>query len=134
MRRPARLAAVFLALLLLFPAGRADAGEPQVAKARILLIGKDSYEFEVTVAHFDTGWDHFLDRWEIVGPGGKVIGTRMLFHPHIGEDYVTRTLRGVTIPEGTGEVLIRVHDKRHGYGREKLISLPTPEKPDTGWQ
>ena len=88
----------------------------------------------MTVAHIDSSWDHYLDRWEVIGPGGKVLGTRVLFHPHIGEESFFRTLPGVTIPEGVKHVIIRVLDKTHGYGREKLMTLPTNKKRETGVQ
>jgi len=125
------LAAVAAASVV-FPA---VAGKPQALNARIVKLGdKSSYYFEVTVAHIDSSWDHYLDRWEVIGPGGKVLGTRVLFHPHIGEESFFRTLHGVTIPEGVKHVIIRVHDKTHGYGREKLMTLPTNKKRETGVQ
>ena len=112
----------------------AAADTPKVVNARIIKLGKTSYEFQVTVQHVDASWDHFADRWEIIGPGGRVLGTRVLYHPHIGERQFTRKLRGVTIPEGVEHVIVRVHDKLHGYGREKLIALPTGKSRYTGFK
>ena len=112
----------------------AAADTPKVVNTRIIKLGKTSYEFQVTVQHVDASWDHFADRWEIIGPGGRVLGTRVLYHPHIGERQFTRKLRGVTIPEGVEHVIVRVHDKLHGYGREKLIALPTGKSRDTGFK
>ena len=112
----------------------AAADTPKVVNARIIKLGKTSYEFQVTVQHVDASWDHFADRWEIIGPGGRVLGTRVFYHPHIGERQFTRKLRGVTIPEGVEHVIVRVHDKLHGYGREKLIALPTGKSRDTGFK
>lgn len=112
----------------------AAADTPKVVNARIIKLGKTSYEFQVTVQHVDASWDHFADRWEIIGPGGRVLGTRVLYHPHIGERQFTRKLRGVTIPEGVEHVIVRVHDKLHGYGREKLIALLTGKSRDTGFK
>ena len=112
----------------------AAADTPKVVNARIIKLGKTSYEFQVTVQHVDASWDHFADRWEIIGPGERVLGTRVLYHPHIGERQFTRKLRGVAIPEGVEHVIVRVHDKLHGYGREKLIALPTGKSRDTGFK
>ena len=112
----------------------AAADTPKVVNPRIIKLGKTSYEFQVTVQHVDASWNHFADRWEIIGPGGRVLGTRVLYHPHIGERQFTRKLRGVTIPEGVEHVIVRVHDKLHGYGREKLIALPTGKSRDTGFK
>ncbi len=110
------------------------ADTPKVVNARIIKLSETSYEFQVTVQREDASWDHFADRWEIIGPGGRVLGTRVLLHPHIGERQFTRKLRGVTIPEGVEHVIVRVHDKVHGYGREKLIALPTGKSRDTGFK
>ena len=112
----------------------AAADTPKVGNARIIKLGKTSYEFQVTVQHVDASWDHFADRWEIIGQGGRVLGTRVLYHLHIGERQFTRKLRGVTIPEGVEHVIVRVRDKLHGYGREKLIALPTGKSRDTGFK
>jgi len=78
----------------------AVADTPKVVNARIIKLSETSYEFQVTVQHKDASWDHFADRWEIIGPGGRVLGTRVIFNPHIGERQFTRELRGVAIPEG----------------------------------
>ena len=112
----------------------AAADTPKVVNARIIKLGKTSYEFQVTVQHVDASWDHFADRWEIIGPGRRVLDARVLYHPHIGERQFTRKLRGVTIPEGVEDVIVRVHDKLHGYGREKLIALLTGKSRDTGFK
>lgn len=118
-------------VLLAMPA---VADTPKVVNARIIKLSKTSYEFQVTVQHEDKSWEHYADRWEVIGPGGRVLGTRVLYHPHIGERQFTRKLRGVTIPEGVDHVIIRVHDKVHGYGREKLIALPKGKSRDTGFK
>jgi hypothetical protein len=112
----------------------AAADKPLAVKARIIKHSKNSYEIHVTVQHVDTSWEHYADRWEVIGPGGRVLATRVLFHPHIGERQFTRSLRGVTIPDGVKHIIIRVHDKVHGYGRERLIAMPTDDKPDTGYK
>lgn len=126
-----------ISLICLFAgsyAGPAASDSPMAVKARIIKLGKTSYEIQVTVQHQDTSWEHYADRWEVIGPGGRVLGTRVLYHPHIGERQFTRSLRGVTIPEGTKHVIIRVRDKVHRYGRERLIAMPTKKNPDTGFK
>lgn len=131
-----RLAAAGLALLFLsaLPTVSVHANEPRILGARVVKIGKESFVFSVTVAHTDDSWDHFLDKWEVVGPGGKILGTRVMFHPHIGEPHFTREIRGLAVPAGVEHVIIRVHDKVHGYGPEKLVTMPTDANPDTGWK
>jgi len=84
-----------------------------------------TYRFSVTVRSDDTGWDKYADRWEVVGPDGEVLGTRVLLHPHETEQPFTRSLSGVEIPEGITTVRVRAHDKIEGYGgKEMTVELP----------
>ncbi len=81
--------------------------------------------FYVTVKHHDQGWDHFVNKWEILTPDGKVIATRKLQHPHVHEQPFTRSLSHVVIPTGVKSVTIRAYDSVHGYGgREYELALP----------
>jgi len=112
------------AALLLAVAGEAGAGEVEVVAAK-LGGGPGSYRFSVTLRHADTGWDHYADRWQVLGPGGKVLGTRVLAHPHVNEQPFTRSLSGVKIPAGVKRVQVRAHDKVHGDGK-KLFPVDLP--------
>ena len=58
-------------LVMVLPA-TALAGKADVLKVAVSQQG-ETYRFDVTVAHEDTGWDHYADAWEVVGPDGKVI-------------------------------------------------------------
>ena len=79
----------------------------------------------VTVRHADTGWDHYADAWEVVGPDGTVYGKRVLYHPHVNEQPFTRSLDGVKIPENVGSVTVRAHDSVHGLGgTETTVKVP----------
>jgi hypothetical protein len=106
-------------------AGAAHAGEADVEKVWIAKEGAGTYRFQVTVRHGDTGWKHYADKWDVVAPGGKVLGTRVLFHPHESEQPFTRSLSGVRIPRGIARVTVRAHDKVHGYGG-KVVTLAVP--------
>ena len=75
-----------------------------------------TWRFRVTVRHDDEGWDHYADRWQVETPDGRVLGTRVLLHPHENEQPFTRALGGVVIPEEVEEVVIRAHDSVHGDG------------------
>lgn len=84
--------------------------------------GKDgTWSFSVTVRHDDEGWDHYADGWEVLDPEGKVLGKRVLYHPHVGEQPFTRSLGGVEIPKNLSKVVIRAHDSVHGYGGEEVV-------------
>ena len=83
-----------------------------------------TYRFDVTVASADTGWDKYADAWDVVGPGGGVLGTRVLAHPHVDEQPFTRSLSGVAIPAGTDEVTVRARDSVAGFcGREVVVAV-----------
>ena len=83
------------------------------------------FDVHVTLRHTDTGWDHYANRWEVLGPAGDVLATRVLYHPHVNEQPFTRSLDGVAIPAGLTWVRVRGHDLVHGYGgREVTLSVP----------
>ena len=101
-------------------ASSALAGEAHVEKVNVTVTGKNSFRFDITVRHADEGWKHYADKWEVVAPDGSVLGTRTLYHPHVDEQPFTRSLSGVAIPGGIGEVTIRAHDSKHGYGGDTV--------------
>lgn len=101
------------------------AGEADVTDVKVKKSGEATYIFEATVAHGDTGWDHYADKYDIVDGQGNVLATRVLHHPHVDEQPFTRSLSGVTIPSGIHAVTIRAHDSVHGYGGRTIhIQLP----------
>ena len=115
---------ILLALALLLAALPARAGEADVLKIEARPEAGGAWRFDVTVAHADTGWDHYADRWDVLGPDGTVLGTRVLLHPHESEQPFTRSLGGVKIPAGVTRVTLRAHDKVHGLGgREATVEL-----------
>ena len=107
---------VLLALALLLAAVSAQAGPADVLEVEAVPEAGGAWTFNVTVAHTDEGWSHYADRWEVVAPDGRLLGTRTLLHPHVREQPFTRSLSGVVIPEGVTRVIIRAHDKEHGLG------------------
>ena len=76
--------------------------------------------FVVTVQHDDEGWSHYANAWEILTPDGAVLATRVLRHPHVGEQPFTRQLRGVKVPSGLTSVRIRARDSVHGFGGREV--------------
>ena len=101
------------------------AGEADVVDVQASKTSSATYSFDVTVQHADTGWDHYADKWEVLGPDGKVLGTRVLMHPHVNEQPFTRSLSGVQIPQGVKTVTVRAHDKVHGWGGKTMsVDLP----------
>ncbi len=101
---------------------RARAGEADVLAVDVTKAAPGVYRFDVTVRHADTGWDHYADRWDVVGPDGAVLGTRVLLHPHVGEQPFTRGLPRVEVPGGLSSVRVRAHDNVHGFGGAEITA------------
>jgi hypothetical protein len=102
------------------------AGEADVIGVEVKKIGENTYQFTVTVSHTDEGWEHYADKWDVVAPDGRILGTRTLLHPHVNEQPFTRSLSGIKIPTGITEVTIRAHDSVHEYGG-KVIRVVLPQ-------
>ncbi len=101
------------------------AGEADVVDVKVTAEAGGTYNFDVTVLHADAGWKHYADKWDVVGPDGKVYTTRILAHPHDDEQPFTRSQNGVSIPEGIKQVTLRAHDLVHAYGgKEMTVDLP----------
>jgi len=115
--RVATIAMLFLVIAAWSPL---RAGEADVVDVRIVPGQDDTYRFDVTVRHEDEGWNHYADRWEILSPDGAVLGTRVLFHPHVNEQPFTRSQPGIVIPDDVTEVIVRAHDKVDGFGGREM--------------
>lgn len=99
------------------------AGEADVVDVQVSGSG-GTYSFSVAVKHDDTGWEHFANRWEVVGEDGTVYGTRVLAHPHVNEQPFTRSGR-IIVPAGVSTVIVRANDLVHRLGgKEMKVSLP----------
>ncbi|MBO6893173.1 MAG: hypothetical protein JJ866_14620 [Roseibium sp.] len=112
-----------IVLAAAFAAAPAKAGDVDIvdAKARKTANG---WSFSVTLEHGDTGWDHYADLWQVYTPDGKLLGERVLLHPHVQEQPFIRSLSGVVVPEGVNEVIIRARDSVHGTSpQEYRLSL-----------
>lgn len=103
-------------------------GQTDVLEASVVPSSTGAgFDVSVTLRHADSGWDHYANHWEVIGPDGRVLATRTLLHPHVNEQPFTRGLVNVEIPPTTTWVRIRGHDLVHGYGgREVTLSVPHP--------
>jgi hypothetical protein len=117
MSRPLLCLVLSLAALPVF------AGLPTVEAVRAT-PGADGWRFDVTVLHADTGWDHYADGWEVLGPDGARLGYRALLHPHVTEQPFTRSLSRVAVPEGVTTIRVRAHDAVDGWGPAVEVPLP----------
>ena len=109
----------------------AQADEADVVSATIKETASGVYTISATVRHGDTGWDHYADGWDVLGPNGEVISTRVLAHPHVNEQPFTRSKSGIKIPDGVTEVTIRARDNVHGVGGE-TVTLEVPPHTSAG--
>lgn len=114
-----------MALLVVSTSVLSIAGEADVVGVDIRQSGPETFSFEVTVRHDDQGWQHYADRWDVVGPDGTVLGSRKLLHPHDTEQPFTRGLSGVRIPRSVPQVSVRAHDTQHALGG-KVLTVEVP--------
>lgn len=85
-----------------------------------------SWRADVTLKHADTGWEHYADAWRLVDATGKLIATRVLYHPHVNEQPFTRSLGNIEIPAGTDIIFVEAHDKQHGWSPQRVkVDLST---------
>ncbi|MEJ6397424.1 hypothetical protein [Yoonia sp. 208BN28-4] len=109
---------------LLVIASPAWADKPEVVGVVATQNG-DTWRFDVTITHGDTGWDDYADGWQVLDADGQVLGTRPLAHPHVNEQPFTRSQSGIAIPDGITTVFIQVSDNVVGYYDDPMpFALP----------
>ncbi len=96
------------------------AGQVEIIAAEFHNTGGTHWSINVTLKHEDTGWEHYADNWRIVDENGKILGDRVLYHPHVNEQPFTRSLGNVEVPIKNKIVFITAHDKVHGWTTEHL--------------
>lgn len=87
-------------------ASPALADPPTIEQVRTSTNG-ETWRFDVTIRHPDTGWDHYADGWRVLDMDGNELVMRVLLHPHETEQPFTRSLGGVVIPDGMTQVQIQ---------------------------
>ena len=111
--------------LALFLATAAAADPVEVVAVEVTKAADGTWRFDVTLAHPDTGWEHYADGWLVVAPDGTVLGERELLHPHVNEQPFTRSLSGVAIPEGIAEVQVQGRCNIDGVTRPgRTVAVP----------
>jgi hypothetical protein len=112
-------------LLILAALATPAFADPAVIENVKVSKGAGTYTFDVTVSHTDMGWDDYADSWRIKDMDGNVLGERALAHPHVNEQPFTRSLSGISIPDGITEVMIEAHDTVTGWSPNvKTVRLP----------
>jgi hypothetical protein len=115
----------------------ANAANADVLFVQARQTAKDTWTFNVTVAHPDNGWDDYADGWDVVLPDGTVIKpdagspfTRLLLHPHDTEQPFSRSQSGIIIPMDVTQVTVRAHDLVDGFGGQEVVVDLTADSGD----
>ena len=108
--------------LLIMPSfAFADDATIEAAEAR---ASGANWSFSVTLRHGDTGWDDYADGWRVVTEDGQELGLRVLYHPNVDEQPFTRSLGGVSVPDGVETVFIEARTNTDGWGTTRFpVSL-----------
>jgi len=115
---------VLLSALTAGTAALADA--PTITKVEASRAGM-GWRFDVTLAHPDTGWDHYADGWELIDEAGNQIAYRELMHPHVEEQPFTRSLRNVMLPDGLRTLWVRAKCSQNGWSTNVFEEMLAPE-------
>lgn len=111
-------------LIIITFSTQSSAGGADVIDASAMRESNGRYTVSATILHKDEGWKHYVNRFEVLTPDGKLIGARYLGHPHVNEQPFTRSATSVNVPEGINEIRIRAHDNVHGFsGKEFTLKL-----------
>ncbi len=86
----------------------------------------DSWRFDVSLLHGDTGWDDYADGWRVEDAEGNILGERPLAHPHVNEQPFTRSTSGVVIPDGMTEVYVRTRTNVDGWDDQTFPVMLNP--------
>ena len=99
-----------------------------VIYVKAILESSSTWTFHVTVQHPDTGWEDYVDGWDVLLPDGTVVKpdpdspfTRLLLHPHVKEQPFTRSQRNIVIPPDVTQVTVRAHDLIDGFGGRQIV-------------
>jgi len=82
-----------------------------------------TYRFSVRILHKDSGWDHYVNKYDVLDSDGNILATRILWHPHEHEQPFTRSLSGVNV-QGLKTVFVRANDSVDGYSKLFEVKLP----------
>ena len=110
---------ISVAIVLVF-AHSSGAGEADILKVETRYNGNNNFQVIVTVQHKDTGWDHYAKGWEILDEQGRLLGTRVLHHPHVKEQPFTRSYT-LDIPPSMNAITVRGVDSVHGRGGKTIL-------------
>ena len=106
-------------VIWVFTSATAMATDVEIVKVKLDAQGPGKWRANVTLLHPDSGWEHYADAWRFMSEDGKLLGTRVLYHPHENEQPFTRSLT-LDIPPGASTVYVEAHDKVHGWSKQRV--------------
>lgn len=110
---------ITLTLAACLLASAVSANEPKVLDVKVEKSGM-AWRVDVTLEHPDTGWEHYVDGWEVLDKDGDRLGYRILHHPHVTEQPFTRSLTNLSLPDGTREIFVKPHCSVDGWSGEAV--------------
>ena len=87
-----------------------------VLQVRATRTAPGVFRFDVTISSPDTGWKEYANAFRVKTLDNQVLGTRILYHPHVNEQPFTRSLTGVKIPPEVRQVVVDARDSAAGWG------------------
>jgi hypothetical protein len=111
--------ATLIAATVALTAPSGQAAEPEILEVTAEKAGM-VWRVSVTLKHPDTGWGHYADGWEVLDTRGTRLGLRTLHHPHVTEQPFTRSLTGLSLPDGTRAILVRARCSKDGWAGETV--------------
>jgi hypothetical protein len=101
-----------------------DLREANVTAVAVEPADEGSYRFDVTLVHDDDGEDGYANWWQVETLAGDRLGRRALRHAH-GNEPFTRSAT-IPVPADVECVVVRGHDRTHGYGGQAMLVTVEP--------
>lgn len=113
---------LLLLLLLAVVVSVAAHANANVKRVAVKYLQEDTFLFEVSIEHDDEG-DHYCDGWSVYSDNTAMTlytgaaGSREGMTVHFAVPLDDETSQGtVVIPKNVERVVVRAHDKQHGFG------------------
>ena len=82
----------------------------------------DDYRFAITLVHDDDGEEGYANWWQVETLDGRRLARRDLAHAHGTREFTRST--AVSVPSDIDCVVVRGHDRTHGYGGQAALVAP----------
>lgn len=122
-----RLFSPLAGIVMALGCGPLAAGEVALREARFE-YQSGTWTVNVTLAHADTGWDHYANAWRLVTESGRELASRALYHPHTDGKPFTDIHTNITIPATENILYVEACDSVHGWSKQRIrVDLRQPK-------